>query len=360
MSDLSAENIRGKINISASIVGAILEHSPHSSRRDAIRDIIKRAAGIKSAPNAIMQRGIDLEPEAVKALAFSLSVERSEMNNTLEDQTTYRAKLEGIPVSGTPDGDVVIDGKRYLLEVKCPVSDRRIGIENNLQYLDQVQMQMYCANASGLDVAGAYFYSYYPGRHTEPELIDYNPGYFSPGDIRILKEAHQLILSYCKDNETIKGILNIPEQVVFSPPEFHELLNLESQRDLLTKQIKEAKQRMFDRYLKNKNIIFVDKEGDVLAYMRNDMRMKLDRKALQAAVDFPLSRHEEAVPRPVMYSHKNPVGLDEYLKKHEVSRDDVSFVDGEGRIPKETKINSEFKWYFMKKKDKEEDVSWGD
>lgn len=126
------------IKVTGSRIGAILGHSPWSTREDVMREFIKSHQGIErdDHDNVAMQWGRDHEDLAItkyEAVTGNL-VSRSNfvVHPDLPD-------LIGV----SPDG-LVDDGlhtKKRLLEVKCPYSKKVPPVVPD-HYIDQVQLSM--------------------------------------------------------------------------------------------------------------------------------------------------------------------------------------------------------------------------
>ena len=139
-----------------------------NSKTDGYKKLVTRIAGEilsgereETFTNAIMQRGIDLEPEAADVFAETFGVELEEVGMCLPDEDHDYANYIGV----SPDRLMQSTG----LEIKCPIitthfkymKDNRLPNEHKWQ----VQGSMY---VTGFDTW--VFMSYYP--NLKPFLIE--------------------------------------------------------------------------------------------------------------------------------------------------------------------------------------------
>lgn len=109
--------------------------------------------GIKTEgyTNDIIQRGIELEPEAIEFYEFVKGVEVKKVGLCYQDEQKK--------FGASPDGLVDEDG---ILELKCPLAKTHVSylLDNRLPpaYHRQVQGQLYVTERQWCD-----FMSYYPG-----------------------------------------------------------------------------------------------------------------------------------------------------------------------------------------------------
>jgi len=132
--------------VTGSIIGAVLGVSPFTSRKQALRRMVREAMGdMESFSNEAMQWGNDHEDEACK-LYTAMYAGSAEVT-----ETGFWTKGD---MGASPDRLVGTDG---LLEVKCPYSLRRDtsphfkGIHELPHYWQQIQMQLYITGRQWCD-----------------------------------------------------------------------------------------------------------------------------------------------------------------------------------------------------------------
>jgi putative phage-type endonuclease len=147
----------GKITASriADLMARLRNGKPSASRENMVALLaFERILGdcVPTYSNAAMQRGIDLEPEAIRAY------EDREMVATMPWGFVDHPE---IPMAGcSPDGLVGDDG---LLEVKCPSAHAKhlAALTHDAhadEYKHQLQWQLACTGRQWVDIV-----SYYPG-----------------------------------------------------------------------------------------------------------------------------------------------------------------------------------------------------
>ena len=122
--------------------------------------------------NDIMQRGLDLEPEARKEYENINSAQVDKAGFITPDENNEFAEWVGISPDGIIDSNFAFDQWQSMLEIKCPLAKTHLGYiaagKLPSDYVHQVQGQLF---VTGLDYCD--FMSYYPGM--KPFIIRVEP-----------------------------------------------------------------------------------------------------------------------------------------------------------------------------------------
>lgn len=174
--------------ITASSVGAILGFSPHATRDDVLRRMVREWYGAESefVGNAATEYVTHHEAGAI----FEYSMETG---NTV-DKAPFTVHPEHKWLGASPDGIVNSIG---LLEVKCPYSQRKNlkpifkSIMDMHHYRMQIMVQLACTGRKW-----CHFYQWAPHGSSAIEVVEYNHELFT-GDI--LPELEKFYAEYINE-----------------------------------------------------------------------------------------------------------------------------------------------------------------
>ena len=298
--------------IRASKTGAILGNSKWESKQAAIEDIIiwcvfekPPLSIINEVDDSAMAHGRVNESVAIESLELLL---KSDIHDTLDneknEQKNYKADMEGIPVSATPDGWCEINGEVWLVEVKCPTREENIHLKNNPQYLDQMQMQLYCFNKTRErdgkpQAVGVKFYSWFEGAETSPVDVKYDKDYFTPDKIEELRDAwdfiHIVMNDEAESKKMLNGILKVPDKIIKNPPEIKKLLRLKKDIKDAEEQVKKLEERLVDDHTEDgtKNVIFINEKGEMTHIAETTVSRKTDWRQYKADMAVPIVRYQD-------------------------------------------------------------------
>lgn len=187
-----------KNKITASVVGAILGLSPHMTRTDVMRQMVraKHGAPREFNGNVATEYGTRYEPQAIAEYELETGNKVDPCGFFMDEDWPW--------LGASPDGLI---GDDTLLEVKCPYNLRDGGEfsqEIPPHYYAQMQIQMFCADRNF-----AHFYQWSPrGTSLQEVEIDHKWLY---DNLSVLKKFYNEFLSiqdptpYLEDKRVIQN-----------------------------------------------------------------------------------------------------------------------------------------------------------
>ena len=218
---------RGRIT--ASIVGAILGHSPNMTRDGAMRRMVRDWLGAESefTGNIATEYGTFNEPGACAEYVM-------ETGNHV-DHVGFIVAQDGDWAGCSPDGLIGEDGG---LEIKCPFGKRKDAapefksLEEQPHYLDQVQFSLW--------VTGRAWWDFYQWAAGGTSLVRVFPdAAWQEKNIPSLRDFHAEFLRIVNDDDLSAPFLE-PERASYDTPKAHMMV---SEYDQLCEAIDNAEAR---------------------------------------------------------------------------------------------------------------------
>lgn len=200
-----------KGRVTASLVGAILGHSPYMTRAQAMRSMIRDYHGAEREFQGNVATRHGTMNEAGVVIDF-------QMETGLKVEKAYFVEFEDW-AGASPDGYV---GDEGLLEIKCPYSLRAAeapvpfkSIMEQQHYLDQIHFQMFCTERRVV-----HFYQWAPNG-TKHEVLCWNQDWMDR-NIPRLRQFHAEFMDEAKNN--VEEHLHQKPRVVIDTAEAHRMI----------------------------------------------------------------------------------------------------------------------------------------
>lgn len=167
---------RDNCDLTASEVGAVLGVGYVTRNQLLERKMSGVEPKLHPKVEEMMQRGRDLEPQALEDLDRRFG--RTHREGNFWKRSVTAAIGDTLMLGATPDGTWTVDGKEENIEIKCPMVPRPLTMEDDTKwwnYYVQCQVQLFCSRRDTCTL-----YSYHPEVHQPGCLwrISWNPEFW--------------------------------------------------------------------------------------------------------------------------------------------------------------------------------------
>lgn len=276
--------MKNKLRITASRVPGLLGKNPWQSISQAMQETIASAAGLKwEVSNEVFEYGKKSEPKALVDLEEILGNDDgdAQINHTGKNQKWLECEVDEMTLGCYPDGIAFFNGKRFLVEIKCPYS-RQLKKLAETHYEDQLYFQLFVAR------------KYYPNSQSPAGFIYFCWGNTGEEEIEMWEISDKdLNIWWNKNKSTFKKywlemqeVLNDKEKILRYCQSFHKVQKINDdvnefiRVDIALKELIKQK-KFFGEKLwgAEKNIAFYDGKEIILATNYQPTRA-VDRKKI--------------------------------------------------------------------------------